>query len=345
MTVARAAILGGSGYTGGELLRLLAMHPGIEVVEATSREYKGKPIYYAHPHLRGFYSIRFTSLDTGRIPDVDIVFNALPHGVAVEYTGYLVDHGIRVVDLSADYRLKDPEAYRSWYGMDHPREDLLEESVYGIPELRREEIRGARLVASPGCNATAAILSLAPLAVAGLLSGPVVVDIKAGSSEGGAKPKKGGHHPEREGAARPYSPAGHRHEAEAEQELSRLARTSVRVSLVPHAVSMVRGVLASSHLWVEDLDLQEVSRSYAALYGGERFIRVYPRGSIIDVKNVVGSHMVDVSYSYDERTGRLTAFAALDNLVRGAAGQAVHAANIMLGLVEDLGLGYPPLKP
>lgn len=343
--MAKAAVLGGSGYTGGELLRLLAVHPSIEVVEATSREYAGKPVYMVHQHLRGFYTLRFTRMSFERVPDVDIVFNALPHGVAVEYTATLVEHGVKVVDLSADYRLRDPGAYEQWYGFKHPRPDLLEEAVYGLPELHREEIRGARLVASPGCNATAAILSLAPLARAGLLRGPVLVDVKAGSSEGGSKPKRGSHHPEREGAARPYSPSGHRHEAEAEQELSALAGAPVRVSLVPHAVSMVRGVLASSHVWVDGVDEAELARSYARLYGGERFVRVVPRGQVVDVKNVVGSYFVDVGYALDGRTGRLTGFAALDNLIRGAAGQAVHAANLMLGLREEEGLLFPPLRP
>ncbi|MCE4602720.1 MAG: N-acetyl-gamma-glutamyl-phosphate reductase [Desulfurococcales archaeon] len=343
--MARAAVLGGSGYTGGELLRLLAAHPDIEVTEATSREYAGKPVYMVHQHLRGFYSIRFTRTSFDRIPDVDIVFNALPHGVAVEYTATLVDHGIKVVDLSADYRLRDPGEYERWYGFTHPRPDLLEKAVYGIPELHRDEIRGASLVASPGCNATAAILSLAPIARTGLIRGPVLVDVKAGSSEGGSKPKRGSHHPEREGAARPYSPSGHRHEAEAEQELSILAGSRVSVSLVPHAVSMVRGVLASGHLWVGEVDERVLAREYASLYGGERFIRVIPRGQVVDVKNVVGSHFVDVGYAYDQRTGRLTGFAALDNLIRGAAGQAVHSANIMLGLREEEGLLMPPLRP
>ncbi len=341
----RAAVLGASGYTGGELLRLLAVHPEIEVEVATSREYAGKPIHAAHPHLRGFYQIRYTRLDTSRVLDVDLAFNALPHGVAVEYTGMLVDHGIRVVDLSADYRLKDPGEYERWYGFQHPREDLLSQAVYGLPELHREEIRGARLVASPGCNATAAILALAPAAVAGLIGDRVVVDVKAGSSEGGSKPRKGSHHPEREGAARPYSASGHRHEAEVEQEVSRLAGHRVTASLVPHAVSMIRGVLASAHLWVEDLDPMTLRRGYARVFGGERFIRVAPEGWVVDVKNVAGSNIVDVGYSYDGRTGRLTLFAALDNLIRGAAGQAIQSANLMLGLDEGLGLLYPPLRP
>lgn len=348
----RVAVLGASGYTGGELLRILALHPEAEVVAATSREYAGKPIHFVHFNLRGWLrGLRFTAFNLDDIlrRDPDTVFSALPHGVGVETTRQLYEAGVQVVDLSADYRLKDPEAYVRWYGWEHPYPDLLEKAIYGLPELHREELAGARLIASPGCNATAAILSIAPLVKEELIdTSRILVDVKVGSSEGGSKPTRGSHHPERENAIRPYEPHGHRHAAEAEQELSRLAGKPVKVSLVPHAVSSIRGALASTHAWVlRETGSQELLRIYTSFYKDSKFVRIvygtppgYP-----DPKYVVGSNYADVGFAYEDRVGRLTGFAAIDNLIRGAAGQAVQAWNISRGMREELGLDYPPLKP
>lgn len=348
----RVGVVGASGYTGGELLRILAQHPEVEVVAATSREYAGRPIHHVHFNLRGHYrGLRFEKLDVSRLSEkVDAAFLALPHGVSLHLVPQLLEVGVLVVDLSADYRLKNPESYSKWYGYEHPYPDLLEKSVYGLPELHREELRGARLIAVPGCNATAAIFASAPLAASGLLAEPrILVDVKAGSSEHGSKPARGSHHPEREGAIRPYSPGGHRHQAEVEQELSRLVGREFRVSLVPHAVSSVRGVLASAHAWIDgEASFADVWRSFVSLYRGERFVRLIhsttPPG-IPDPKYVAGSNYVDVGLAVDQALGRATGFAAIDNLVRGAAGQAVQAFNIAAGFPEDTGLGIPPLHP
>jgi len=348
----RVAVLGASGYTGGELLRILATHPEAEVVYASSREYAGKPIHFVHFNLRGWYrGLRFSPFSVDRVlkAEPDVVFSALPHGAGLETTKALYEAGVQVVDLSADYRLRDPRLYKQWYGWEHPYPDLLEKAVYGLPELHRDELPGARLIASPGCNATAAVLAAAPLVREGLVEGPrLLVDVKVGSSEGGSKPTRGSHHPERENAIRPYEAGGHRHAAEAEQELSRLAGKEVKVSLVPHAVSSIRGALASAHAWLaRPVSRSELLRLYAGFYRGSVFVRLvhgtppgYP-----DPKYVVGSNYVDVGFAVEERVGRLTAFAAIDNLVRGAAGQAVQAWNISIGLPEDAGLRYPPLKP
>lgn len=348
----RVAILGASGYTGGELLRILALHPEAEVVYASSREYAGKPIHFVHFNLRGWYrGLRFSPFNVDHVfkMEPDTVFSALPHGAGLETTKTLYEAGIQVVDLSADYRLRDPSLYPKWYGWEHPYPDLLEKAVYGLPELHRDELKGARLIASPGCNATAAILAAAPLAKEGLIeAGRLIVDVKVGSSEGGSKPTRGSHHPERENAIRPYEATGHRHAAEAEQELSRIAGSEIRVSLIPHAVSSIRGALASVHAWLSrGLGSRELLRVYASFYRGSRFVRLvhgvppgYP-----DPKYVVGSNYVDVGFAVEERLGRVTAFAAIDNLVRGAAGQAVQAWNISIGLPEETGLEAPPLKP
>ena len=346
----RAAVLGGSGYTGGELLRLLATHPSVEVFYVTSREYAGAPIHFAHPNLRGYYrGLRFEKLSLDRALEADVVFSALPHGVGLETTAKLVESGVQVVDLSADYRLKNPSAYREWYGFEHPYPDLLARAVYGLPELHRDELRGAKLIASPGCNATAAILASAPLVKHGLLEdNRLIVDVKAGSSERGSKPSRSSHHPEREGAMRPYSPRGHRHAAEAEQELARLAGGEVRVSLIPHAVSSIRGVLASAHAWLrEGATDMDVARAFSETYRGSRFIRIVAIGAqgTVDPKFVQGSNYADVGYAVEKRIGRVTGFAAIDNLVRGAAGQAIQAFNISRDLPEDAGLDQPPLHP
>jgi len=347
----RVAIIGASGYTGGELLRILANHPKVEVRYVTSREFAGKPIHHVHYNLRGYYrGLKFSEFKLDDVSsNADAVFLSLPHGVSLNYVPKLLEVGLKVVDLSADFRLKDAGMYKLWYGFEHPYPDLLARSVYGLPEIHRDEIRGAKLVASPGCNATATILALLPVVKSGLIDlSRIIADVKVGSSEGGSKPSAGSHHPEREGAIRPYEAEGHRHVAEVEQELSHVAGSTVRVSLIPHSVSSVRGVLASAHSWLtKDVDDIDVMRAYVQVYSKEpfiRFVKTVPPG-YPDPKYVVGSNYVDVSYAIERRLGRLTAFAALDNLVKGAAGQAVQAFNIMMGYEEELGLKYPPLKP
>lgn len=354
MTEVKVGVLGGSGFTGGELLRLLALHPRVEVAFATSREYAGRPIHAAHPHLRGFYEgLRYSKIEEVDLGSVDVLFNALPHGVGLQYTSEAYDRGVTVVDLSADYRLKEPSLYERVYGFKHPRPDLLEKAIYALPEVNGDALRGARLAAAPGCNATAAILAAAPLVASRLvdLEAGIIVDVKAGSSEAGSKPGRGNHHPVREGAARPYSPWGHRHAWEARQELSRLAGRPVKLSLVPHAVSMVRGAFASVHAWLSGgAGFGEVAKAYASFYSGRRFVRVKPLapgipGEPPDVKNVIGSEFAEVGYSVEEEVGRVSGFAAIDNLVRGASGQGVHAMNIMLGYPEWEGLMIPPLRP
>uniref|UniRef100_A0A7J3ZLA4 Putative [LysW]-L-2-aminoadipate/[LysW]-L-glutamate phosphate reductase n=1 Tax=Fervidicoccus fontis TaxID=683846 RepID=A0A7J3ZLA4_9CREN len=345
-----AAILGASGYVGGELLRLLLGHPEIRVKKAYSRRYADKPVHYVHPHLRGFYrGLRFERFDSEVSPDADIVFNALPHGEGIHITARLVEQGIRIVDLSADFRLKDPEKYKVWYGFEHPYPDLLEKFVYGLPELNSEELRGARLIASPGCNATASILAAAPLIKEAIIDlQTIIIDVKVGSSEAGRTPYEGSHHPEREGTIRPYQAWGHRHLEEFLQEARKLTSRGLRASMIPHAVSSIRGALASVHSWLtRDLDELDLWKVYARFYRGRPFIRIVYSSTqkLPDTKNVVGSNYADVSFAKENYTGRVSGFTALDNLVKGAAGQAIQALNISLGLREEAGLEVPPLKP
>jgi len=345
----RVGIVGASGYTGGELLRLLSLHPEVEVTVATSREYAGQPVTSVHFHLRGFVgNLKFSPLSLDLLLEkCDVVFLSTPAGVSKDITPKLLDHGLTVVDLSPDFRLKDPEQYKIWYGFEHPAPDLLGKAVYGLPELHREELRNAKLVANPGCNATAAILSLVPAVESGLIDlEHIAVDVKVGSSEAGMKPSIGTHHPERANVMRPYEATGHRHVAEVEQELKAIAGREVRVALVPHAVGAVRGALATSHVWLADGSVDEMAlwKAYAKRYGNEPFVRIV-RGRYPDPKYVVGSNFTDVGLAVEQRLGRAALFAAIDNLMKGAAGQAVQCMNVMLGMDERTGLSYPPLRP
>ncbi|AWR97368.1 N-acetyl-gamma-glutamyl-phosphate reductase [Acidianus sulfidivorans JP7] len=346
----KVAIVGGSGYTGGELLRLLVMHPKVEITAVTSREYAGKPISLVHPNLKGILNTNFTQFSLDKIGEnAETVFLALPHTVSLNYVPKLLEIGLQVIDLSADFRLKDPSLYKKWYNIEHPYPDLLEKSVYGLPELHFDELKNAKLIASPGCNATATILALAP-AVANKFTDDLrfVSDVKVSSSEGGMKPSEGSHHPERQNAIRPYDAEGHRHAAEAEQELSRIVGKPVKVSIVPHAISSVRGALASAHMWT-NLDYTDIDiwKKIAEYYRGKKFIRII-RGNIHpypDPKYVIGSNFADIGFAQEKRIMRLTMFSAIDNLVKGAAGQAVQNFNISRGFSEDEGLRIPPLRP
>lgn len=345
----RVGIIGASGYTGGELLRLLSLHPEVEVTVATSREYAGQPVTSVHFHLRGFVgNLKFSP----HSPDVlldrcDLVFMSTPAGVSKDLTPELLEHGLTVIDLSPDFRLKDPEQYRIWYEFEHPAPDLLKKAVYGLPELHRDELRNAKLVANPGCNATAALLSLVPAVESRLIDlEHIAVDVKVGSSEAGMKPSLGTHHPERANVMRPYEAAGHRHVAEVEQELRALTGREVRLALVPHAVGAVRGALATSHVWLTDGSVDEIVlwRAYAKRYANEPFVRII-RGRYPDPKYVIGSNFTDVGLAVEGRIGRAALFAAIDNLMKGAAGQAVQCMNLMLGIDERTGLNHPPLRP
>lgn len=341
----RVGIIGGSGYAGGELLRLLLHHPEAEITFATSRTYEGEYVFMVHPNLRGYTTLKFSSLnisDTSK--KCDLVFLATPHGTSKDMVPTLLGQGVKIIDLSADFRLKDPTNYPTWYEWKHPHPELLAKAVYGLPELHREEIKKADLVACSGCMAAASIVALAPVVKAGLIDRErIVIDVKIGSSGGGSDPTPSSHHPERFGSVRPYKIVGHRHTAEIEQELDLVGGRGVKVAFSPHAVNMARGILATSHLWVtqkvEERDLWRVFREF---YSNEPFIRIvkYKKGvyQLPDPKVVVGTNFCDVGFELDNHVERLVVLSSIDNLVKGAAGQAVQCFNIMLGLDERVGL-------
>jgi len=348
----KVGIIGASGYVGGELLRILLTHPEVEVTVATSNRFKGEYVQRVHPNLRGLTNLKFVPHESEDIAEkCDFLFLAAPHGASYRIVPKYLELGFRIVDTAADFRLKNPEAYEVWYGWKHEHPELLKEAVYGLPELHREEIKGSKLVAAPGCIAASAILALAPVAKEGVIDKEkIVVDAKVGSSGSGAKPSLATHHAERYGVVRPYKPVGHRHTGEIEQELSLLYGNRVKVSMSSHAVNIVRGILTTCHVFLNrSLKVSELYRMYRGFYKGEPFIRIvrdlkgiyrYP-----DPKLVVGSNFCDVGFEIDERNGRLVLLSAIDNLIKGSAGTAVQCMNLMFGFKETEGLEQAGIHP
>jgi len=350
----RVGILAASGYIGGELLRLLLQHPEVEVTAATSRKYAGEYVFRVHPNLRGTTELKFSTNDASKvIASSDVVFAALHHGESVKIVPQIADAGLKVIDLSADFRLSDKGQYPKWYGYDHPRPDLIEKFVFSIPEINRDQVKGARLISSPGCMAITAILALAPLfkeKSLGIDRDHIIVDAKVGSSGAGGKPSLSTHFSERFNVVRPYKPSGHRHSAEIEQVLAAMAGEEVKVSMSAHAVNMVRGILITSHLFTDNpVKPLDVWKAYRSMYTGSYFIRLVrdKQGPfrLPDPKLVIGSNFCDIGFEPEERTGRLVALSATDNLIKGAAGNAIQSMNLMLGLDEKTGLAMAPLHP
>lgn len=338
----RASIIGGSGYAGGELLRLLLGHSQVEVAQVTSQRYAGQFVHSVHPNLRGATRLKFCAM--AELAGCDLLFLALPHGRAAEQIERFAGLAERIVDLSADFRLRDPVLYAEWYGKPHGNPAWLERFVYGLPELHRAELAGARFVSGVGCNATAVNLSLHPLAQAGLIE-RAVIEVKVGSSEGGNGFSLASHHPERSGAVRSFAPTGHRHQAEMRQELGEF-----EMHFSATAVELVRGVACTAHVFTrERLTDKELWKLYRAAYGNERFIRLvkdrqgvyrYPEPKIL-----AGTNFCDVGFEADERANRVVVLSAIDNLMKGAAGTAVQCMNLMFGWPEDEGLGFVGLHP
>jgi N-acetyl-gamma-glutamyl-phosphate/LysW-gamma-L-alpha-aminoadipyl-6-phosphate reductase len=355
MSRLRVSIVGGSGYVGGELLRLLLAHPAAEIVRVTSEHHAGAPVATVHPNLRRACDLSFSSV--ADLEPCGVLFLCLPHGRAMDEIERYTSLAPRVIDLSADFRLKDPAAYPLWYGRPHPRPDLLPRFVYGIPELHREEMISAAWISSAGCNATAVILALHPLFQLGLAEPDrTVVEAKVGSSEGGASVSEASHHPERSGCVRSYKPTGHRHAAEMAQELAACRVSAgpdaggVTVHFSATAVEMVRGVLATCHVFLrEDLPEKAVWQVYRRAYGREPFIRIVKARDGVhrypEPKLLAGTNFCDIGFERDPLSNRLVVISAIDNLVKGAAGQAVQAFNIMHGLPETAGLEFTGLHP
>ncbi|MCW4006837.1 MAG: N-acetyl-gamma-glutamyl-phosphate reductase [Candidatus Bathyarchaeota archaeon] len=349
----RIGIIGGSGYVGGELLRLLLMHPEVEVTMVTSRQSAGEYVFNLHPNLRGLTQLKFVPQDISELQNnCDLIFTATPHGGSVNLVPKLLEAGLKVIDMSADFRMKNPADYETWYGWKHAHPELLKEAAYGMPELHREEIKKARLIACPGCMASSAIFALVPLIKADLVEKKrIVVDLKVGSSGGGSKPTPASHHPERFGGVRPYKVTNHRHIGEVEQELNAFSDEPVTVSFTPHAVNMVRGILATVHAFpTKPIAAKDVWKALRSTYVDEPFIRFvkYQKGmyQLPDPKVTIGTNFCDIGFEIDPRTKRVLMFCAIDNMVKGASGQGVQCLNVLMGIDETTGLkstGFHPM--
>jgi LysW-gamma-L-alpha-aminoadipyl-6-phosphate/LysW-L-glutamyl-5-phosphate reductase len=341
------SVVGASGYTGGELLRLLLFHPNVEVKQVTSESYTGKFIHKIHPNLRKSTQMKFVS--ASELEPCELLFLCLPHNSSQNKIDHFKKLAPKIIDLSADFRLKDSAEYEKWYGHKHARPELLNEFVYGIPELHREEMKNANYISSAGCNATACILGLFPLYKTGLVEeDKTVIEVKAGSSEGGNKVNEGSHHPERSGVVRSYMPTHHRHTAEMLQELSFGKKIYIHFSAT--AIDMVRGLLATCHVFLKkDLQEKDIWKVYRDAYGNEPFIRIVKEVDGIyrypEPKLLSGTNYCDIGFKKDEFSNRLVVISAIDNLMKGAAGQALQALNIMYSFDERTGLEFPGLHP
>lgn len=344
--------MGASGYVGGELLRLLVVHPKVEVNMVTSRQKAGEYVHRVHPSLKGFIDLTFSPLDMEKLVNsCDIVFTSVPHGKSNKIVNELYDRGMKIIDLSADFRLKNPKDYVKWYGWEHPFPELLSKSVYGVPELHREDIKKSQLVSCPGCMAVTSLLALKPLIENNLIDTEhIVVDSKIGSSGAGVKANAGTHHAMRYGVIRPYKPAKHRHTGEIEQELGLIAKKTVKVSMSPHAVNIVRGILTTNHTFLrKPMSELELWKVYRNSYRSEPFLRFIrdKKGlyKFPDPKFLIGSNFCDIGFDIDEDNQRLVSLSASDNLMKGAAGSAIQNMNILYGFDETEGLKYTPLTP
>ncbi len=343
----KVGIIGATGYTGLELLRFLIHHPEVEITALTSQKYAGLEIGQVFPALMNQLQIKCEELSPERISErTDFIFTAVPHKTAMETVPLFYRLGKKVVDLSADFRLKDPAVYERWY-QKHTAVDLLPESVYGLPELHRDKIRSAKIVGNPGCYPTGALIGLIPLVKKGLVSlEGIVVDSKSGASGAGRDVVLESLFCEVNEGVKAYKIFAHRHTPEIDQELSQLAQKEIRVTFVPHLIPMDRGILSTLYVRLaKKLKTEELLNAFQDHYRGEPFIRVYPKGKLPNTKDVRGSNFCDIGAAVSEPDGRAVVVTAIDNLVKGASGEAVQNMNIMLGYPETMGLEVLPLVP
>lgn len=346
----KVGLVGVTGYTGMELTRILLGHPGMRLTQVTSRKEAGQALQGIYPFLQGMPlgELSITLPDSAYLAEqCDLVFLAVPHGTAMEMAAELRGNGVKVVDLSADFRLRSRETYESWYNVPHTRPTLLPEAVYGLPELYAEQIAGAGLVANPGCYPTSAILALYPAVKEGLIaSGDLVIDAKSGTSGAGRKAGVGTLFCEVSDTFRAYNLTKHRHTPEIEQELSVAAGREIRLSFNTHLLPINRGILTTAYAKLTPgVDLAQVQACYRDFYSGKRWVRLLPAGTLSETRWVRGTNFCDIGLITDPRTERLIVVSAIDNLCRGASGQAVANANLMLGLDADAGLPFAPLMP
>ncbi|MDP3088441.1 MAG: N-acetyl-gamma-glutamyl-phosphate reductase [Methylotenera sp.] len=344
----KVGIVGGTGYTGVELLRLLSIHPNAELTAITSRGEAGLPVSDMFPSLRAYVDLKFTDPAQSNLTECDVVFFATPHGVAMSQVQELLDANVKVIDLAADFRLQDTDVFEKWYKMPHSCPTVLREAVYGIPELFREQIKSAKVIGNPGCYPTTILLGVAPLLEKGLidLSVPIIADSKSGVSGAGRKAEVATLFAESSDNMKAYGVGGHRHHPEILAQLTQLAGKDVQFIFVPHLIPMIRGMLSTIYVKLSEqakaIDLQVL---FEQRYKHERFVDVLPAGIFPETRSVRGSNQIRIALHKQIETGYLTLVVVQDNLVKGAAGQAVQNMNIMFNLAENIGLEVVPLLP
>jgi len=360
--IMEVGVIAASGYTGGETVRLLLSHPKVKLNYITSRRLISKYFHSVYPNLRNISTLKFEEYNIVKVKEkCDVVFLAVPHGISQDMVPELLEVGLKVIDLSADFRIKDDKIYQEYYKKTHSHPELLksENTVYGLPELHREEIKNANLVAVAGCQSSSAIYGLYPLIKEGIIqTNNIIVDSKTGSSGSGAVVNEASHHPIRANSIRPYKMTGHRHTAEIEQELTLILKSNksrneqVKVGFSAHGVNLVRGILSTSHVFYDDsTDVSEkiLFNAYRTAYGEEPFVRLINQKVGIfrlpDPKLIIGTNYCDVGFQIDEHLNRIVVLCALDNLVKGAAGNAIQCMNIMYGFPETSGLEFPGYFP
>jgi N-acetyl-gamma-glutamyl-phosphate reductase len=344
----KVGIVGGTGYTGVELLRLLAQHPEVELTAITSRKESGMPVAEMFPSLRGRVSLAFSTPDEAPLKSCDVVFFATPNGVAMQQTRELLEAGVKVIDLAADFRIQDVAEWSKWYGMEHACPDLVAEAVYGLPELNREKIKGARLIANPGCYPTAVQLGFLPLVEAGVIDTSwMVADCKSGVSGAGRKAEIGALFAEASDSFKAYAVPGHRHLPEIRQGVARMAGREVGLTFVPHLTPLIRGIQATLYAKLnQDVDLQAL---FETRYANEYFVDVMPAKSHPETRSVRASNICRIAVHQPQGSlagdNTVVVLSVIDNLVKGAAGQAVQNMNIMFGLPENTALTQIPVMP
>lgn len=347
MSKIKVGIIGGTGYTGVELLRLLVVHPNVDITLITSRSEAGKPVSDLFPSLRGYTDIAFSKPDAEGYKKCDVVFSATPNGIAMTHARELVAQGVKLIDLAADFRIKDISVWEQWYGMSHACPELVADAVYGLPEINRAMIKDAQIIANPGCYPTATTLGFLPLVEAGVVGTDFIADTKSGVTGAGRGASVANLYSEVNESFKAYAVGGHRHHPEISQNLSLVSNSSVNLTFVPHLTPMLRGIHATLYADLIDRNqpIEQLHELYQQRYQNEPFVDVMPLGSHPDTRSVKTSNMCRIALHKAGGTGKLVILSVIDNLTKGAAGQAVQNMNIMFSFDETLGLQNPAVLP